>query len=322
MDAVAIRSLLFVPGDSERKIEKALASEADAVIIDLEDAVSPENKATARSVTREMLSSAERAGKKVFVRLNAFDTGLVATDLAAVLCGKPWGIVLPKCTSPAELEKLSSYLDALEAREGIDEDSTRIMTVATETAGATLNLSMPYSVAARRLWGMLWGGEDLSATLGASTNRDEDGEYTFPYQFARSQCLYAANALNVQPADAVYTDFGNEKGLETETRMALRDGFTAKAAIHPNQVAIINEVLTPNKDQIDWAEQVVDLLSETGVARLEGRMIDLAHKRVAERILLRARAAGYYSFSVVFRNKSDADRALGGSAKGQSNGHI
>lgn len=291
MSSVAIRSLLFVPGDSERKIEKALASEADAVIIDLEDAVSPESKATARSVTREMLSNTKRAGKKVFVRLNAFDTGLVATDLAAVLCGKPWGVVLPKCTNSAELEKLSSYLDVLEAREGIDEGNTRILTVATETAGATLSLSRPYSDASRRLWGMLWGGEDLSATLGASTNRDEGGEYTFPYQFARSQCLYAANALNAQPVDAVYTDFRDDEGLEAETRMALRDGFTAKAAIHPNQAPIINKVLTPTKDQIDWAESVVDLLRNTGVAKLDGRMIDLAHKRVAERILLRARAA-------------------------------
>lgn len=290
MSLVAIRSLLFVPGDSERKIEKAFASEADAVIIDLEDAVSPENKETARTVTRDMLASADRMGKKVFVRINAFDTGMAATDLAGIVCGKPWGIVLPKCGSSGELEKLSSYLDVLEAREQIKEGSTRLMTVATETAGATLNLSRPYSDAAKRLWGMLWGGEDLSATLGASANREANGEYTFPYQFARTQCLYAANALNVQPIDAVYTDFRNDQGLEAETKMALRDGFTAKAAIHPSQVPIINQVLTPSKGDVEWAENIVDLLKDTGVAKLDGQMIDLAHKRVAERILLRAQA--------------------------------
>lgn len=291
MSSVAIRSLLFVPGDSERKIEKALASQADAVIIDLEDAVSPENKVAARSVTREMLSSTERAGKKVFVRLNAFDTGQVAADLAAILRGKPWGVVLPKCEGSSELEVLSSYLDALESREDIDTGSTRILTVATETAKATMNLSRPYPVAGR-LWGMLWGGEDLSATLGSSTNRDETGAYTFPYQYARSQCLYAANALDVQPVDAVYTDIRNSAGLEAEARTAMRDGFTAKAAIHPDQVPVINEVLTPAREQIEWAEQVVELLANTGAAKLDGRMIDIAHKRVADRILLRARAAG------------------------------
>lgn len=291
MSISGIRSLLFVPGDSERKIEKAFASEADAVIIDLEDAVAPENKEAARIVTRDMLSNADRMAKKVFVRVNAFDTGLVPRDLAAVICGKPWGIVLPKCASSVELEQLSSYLDVLEVREGIEEGVTRIMTVATETAGATLSLSNPYSDTKKRLWGMLWGGEDLSATLGAATNRKENGDYTFPYQFARSQCLYAANALNVQPVDAVYTDFRDDQGLEVEARMALRDGFTAKAAIHPNQVSIINRVLTPSKEQVEWAERIIDLLKDTGVAKLDGQMIDLAHKRVAERIVLRAKAA-------------------------------
>jgi len=290
MDGAGIRSLLFVPGDSESKILKALASEADTVIVDLEDAVAPENKAQARALTGEILGGAERNGRPVFVRLNAFDTGVTATDLAAVMASRPWGVVLPKSQGGADLDRLSHYLDALEAREGIEPGSTRIMTVATETAAATLNLSRPESGAKHRVWGMLWGGEDLSATLGAMSNRDETGAYTFPYQFARSQCLYAANAIGAQAVDAVYTNFKDAEGLERETMEGLRDGFTAKAAIHPAQAAVINRVMSPTEAQLEWARQVVLLLAERAVARLDGKMVDLAHKRIAERLLQRAAA--------------------------------
>ncbi|VVN70562.1 (3S)-malyl-CoA thioesterase [Pseudomonas fluorescens] len=292
MTVPSIRSLLFVPGDGETKMLKALSSEADAVIIDLEDAVAPERKGYARELTRDLLSHADRGGKPVFVRLNAFDTGMTAVDLAAVISGRPWGVVLPKCAGPDELERLSSYLEALEARDSIESGSTRICSVATETAAATLKLSCPDTSAAHRLWGLLWGGEDLSATLGALSNRDDTGGYTFPYQFARSQCLYAANALGVQAVDAVYPDFRDLEGLEQETRVALRDGFTAKAAIHPHQVAVINQLMTPTPDQVEWAHQIMALLADTGVARLEGKMVDLAHKRIAERIIVRAKATG------------------------------
>lgn len=288
MEAPAIRSLLFVPGDREALILKALASQADAVIIDLEDAVAPEKKAVARGVTRETLMGADRRGKPVFVRVNAFDTGMTAGDLAAVMAAKPWGIALPKCQGGADLDRLSHGLDALEARDEIAAGATRIMTVATETAAATLALSRPEPGAGKRVWGMLWGAEDLSASLGAMSNRDETGEYAFPYQFARSQCLYAANAIGVEPIDAVYTDFKDMEGLEREARAGLRDGFTAKAAIHPAQAEVINRVMTPTAAQLDWAARVVALLAERGVAPLDGRMIDLAHKRVAERMLSRA----------------------------------
>jgi citrate lyase subunit beta / citryl-CoA lyase len=290
MGKPVIRSLLFVPGDSEKLILKALASEADAVILDLEDAVAPESKARARGVTAEALAGADRNGKPVFARLNAFDTGLTPGDLAAVLHGRPWGVVLPKCNGPADVERLSHYLEALEAREDVQPGATRILTVATETAAATLNLARPASAAADRIWGMLWGGEDLSATLGSISNRDESGAYTFPYQFARSQCLYAASAIGVTAVDAVYTNFRDPEGLEREARDGLRDGFTAKAAIHPAQAPIINRVMTPTEDQLDWARQVVALLEGTGVARLDGKMVDLVHKRIAEKLLERAGA--------------------------------
>lgn len=286
----AIRSFLFVPGDREDLILKALASQADAVIIDLEDAVAPENKPAAREVTRAVLAGADRAGKPVVVRVNALDTGLAAGDAAAVLAARPWGLMLPKAVGAADVVHLSHILDGLEARDGIDAGATRIVTVATETAAATLALSTPQGAGQDRLWGMLWGGEDLSASLGVQTNRDAAGDYTFAFQFARSQLLFAANALGVVAVDAVYADFRDAAGLERETRAALRDGFTAKAAIHPAQVEIINKVLTPTEEQLDWSRQVVALLADRGVARLDGRMVDLAHKRIALRLLASAAA--------------------------------
>lgn len=292
MKAAGIRSLLFVPGDSENKILKALASDADAVILDLEDAVAVDQKPKARELTCRMLEEAPRNGKPVLVRVNASDTGMTPGDLAAVLRGGPWGIVLPKCSGPADIRQLSLYLDVLETREGIATGATRILTVSTETAAATLALGQPGAGVSPRLWGLLWGGEDLSASLGVTRNRDDAGAYTFPFQFARSQTLFAANALGAEPVDAVYANFRDIAGLERETRDALRDGFTAKAAIHPSQVEVINQLLTPSAEQVDWAQQVVALLAETGVARLNGGMVDLAHKRIAERLLDRANVLG------------------------------
>jgi citrate lyase subunit beta/citryl-CoA lyase len=287
MTTAAIRSLIFVPGDNESRILKALASEADAVIVDLEDAVAPERKTFAGGLTREILGNVERT-KPVFVRVNAFDTGRTAEDLAVVMPGRPWGVVLPKADGANDVARLSHYLEALEAREGIEIGTTRILTVATETASATANLSRPQALAHPRIWGLLWGGEDLSAALGAMSNRDDAGAYTFPFQFARSQCLYAANAIGAEAVDSVYTDFKDPEGLERETCVGLRDGFTAKAAIHPAQAEVINRVMTPTEAQLDWARQVVTLLADAGVARLEGKMVDLAHKRLAARLLDRA----------------------------------
>jgi citrate lyase subunit beta/citryl-CoA lyase len=286
MPGPAIRSLLFVPGDNESRIHKAIGSDADAVIVDLEDAVAPDRKTFAGGLTREILGSAEQT-KPIFVRVNAFDTGRTAADLAAVMPGRPWGVVLPKANGAEDVTRLSHYLEAIEAREGIEIGTTRILTVSTETAAATVNLSRPQELANPRIWGLLWGGEDLSAALGVMSNRDEAGGYTFPFQFARSQCLYAANAIGAEAVDSVYTDFKDPEGLERETRAGLRDGFTAKAAIHPSQAEVINRVLTPTEGQLDWAQQVVSLLAETSVARLEGKMIDLAHKRLAVRLLAR-----------------------------------
>jgi len=291
MSEPAIRSLLFVPGDKDKLIRKALASEADAIIVDLEDAVAPSAKEAARNTTRETLLSAERS-KPVFVRLNAFDTGWLAADLTAVMGARPFGVMLPKCSGPVELEQLAHYLDMAEAMEGIPAETTRIATVATETATATLNLASPVGTAKSRIWGLLWGAEDLAADLGLGSNRNADGRYTDPCRHARTQCLFAANAIGAVAIDAVYTDFRDPVGLEAECREGLRDGFTAKAAIHPAQIEVINRMLTPSKPELDWARKVLDLLSDTGVAQLDGRMIDIAHKRIANRLLARARPPG------------------------------
>lgn len=282
-----MRSLLFVPGDNEKMIQKALASKADAVIVDLEDAVAPENKVRAREVSNMVLSARDHGKKPVFVRVNAFDTGQTAHDLAAVMGAFPSGIMLPKCGGMDEVVRLAHNLDALEARDGVEIGSTRVLTVATETAGATLKLGSTPPDVTGRLWGMLWGSEDLKATLGSQANRDDAGRYTFPYQFARSQCLYAASALGAVAIDAAYTDFRDPEGLAEETRLGLRDGFAAKAAIHPAQAEIINDILTPTREQLTWAEQVVDALKNRAVARLDGTMVDLAHKRIAERLIAR-----------------------------------
>lgn len=288
MPPAAIRSLLFVPGDDERKIEKALAGEADAVILDLEDAVAEEGKARAREVTAAWLEAACASGRAIFVRINGFDTPHALADLVTAVAGAPFGVMLPKCRGLRDVERLSHYLDALEAREGLPPGSTRILPVATETAAATLELASFATAPAPRLWGLLWGGEDLSADLGALRNRDDTDAYTLPYQFARAQCLMAATAAGAVAVDAVAVDFRNLEALECETRDALADGFTAKAAIHPAQVPVINAVLTPDAEQIAWAEAVLAALDGKGAGQLDGRMIDRPHRRSALRILARA----------------------------------
>ena len=285
-----LRSLLFAPGDREDLANKALASQADGIILDLEDAVAPDAKPAARATVRALLDSADRQGKPVFVRINALETGMALADLAAVLGGRPWGIVVPKCHLSRDLPLLGHYLDALETREGLGLGSTRILAIATETALTTLDLAHAGGLDCPRLWGVMWGSEDLAASLGAKTNRGADGAYTFPFQMARAQCLYAAAALGVVAVDAVWTAFRDSDGLQAETAEGLRDGFAAKAAIHPAQCAIINSMMTPAPAEVEWAGQVLELLQDQALAQLDGRMIDLAHKRIAEKIMARAQA--------------------------------
>lgn len=286
----AIRSLLFVPGDSERKLAKVASSGADAVILDLEDAVAPDRKRVARDLCREALAAGTE-GPRRFVRVNALDTGQTAEDLAAVMPGAPFGIVLPKCQSVRDLQRLDAMLAALEAREGLAAGCTRVLPIITETAVAMLGMASYALEPVPRLFGMTWGAEDLAADLGAVSNRDETGGYAPPFQHARSCCLYAAAASGAAAIDAVFTGVGDDAGLEREAAAAARSGFMGKMAIHPGQVPVINRAFTPAAADVEQARRVMDAFAAAGgagVATLDGRMLDRPHRRAAERVLAAA----------------------------------
>lgn len=274
------RSLLFVPGDSERKLDKAPGTAADLLIVDLEDAVAAANKEAALGVTRAFLNR-DRAGKQVYVRVNAFDTGWVERDLAAVMAGKPDGIVLPKSEGGGDIDRLAALLDRY------DDGATRIIPVATETPHAVLNLAS-YRDCGPRLAGLMWGAEDLASAIGATSNRDADGRFRSPFRLARDLCLHAAASAGVAAIDTVYVDVHNHEGLRAEALEARADGFTAKAVIHPAHCEIVNAAFAATEAEIAWANAVLDALvasSGGGVAMLDGKMLDKPHEVQARRIL-------------------------------------
>ena len=279
-----MRSLLFVPGNSAKMMAKAASSGADVLIFDLEDAVHPDAKPAARQLVAEALANSVGGHLSRYVRVNALDSAWFQGDLEAVLPAGPDGIMLPKLTGPEDLHLLGGLIERWElpARR----DLTTIIPVCTETPAATLSLAAR-SWAHPRLAGLLWGAEDLSAAVGATTNRDEHGRYTAPFALARSLCLLAARAAGVVPIDAVFTDFRDSDGLARETDAARRDGFSAKAAIHPAQVAIINQRFTPTDAERRWAERVLAAFdaSATGVVQIDGVMLDAPHLAQARRIM-------------------------------------
>jgi citrate lyase subunit beta/citryl-CoA lyase len=285
-----MRSFLFVPADSERKLAKGPTSGPDGLILDLEDSVAADRKPIAREMALTYLKSANRTGPKLYVRVNALDTGLTLGDLAVVMQGKPDGIVFPKCVGQANLDLLANYLDALEAREGIRHGTTRILTIATESAAAVLALTAAPARHAR-LMGHSWGGEDLMADLGALAKGPSPGLYDDTFKFARTINLMASVAAGVTAYDTVYPDIKNVEGLRAEARDARRMGYGGKIAIHPDQVAIIHEVFTPSAQEIDWAKRVVATFRDnpsSGVLTLDGKMLDRPHLVLAERLLARA----------------------------------
>jgi citrate lyase subunit beta/citryl-CoA lyase len=263
---------------------KADASGADVVIYDLEDAVHRDQKEAARPLVAAALTANPPAPLLRYVRVNALDTPWCESDLRAVLPAAPDGIVLPKVSGPEDLD----HLDALIGRWELPRKarSTRIVAVCTETPQATLSLAAR-SWKHPRLAGLLWGGEDLSAAIGATANRDDNGGYTAPFALARSLCLLAAHTAGVAAIDAVFTDFRDGDALARETDAARRDGFTAKAAIHPAQVGIINARFTPTDAERLWAERVVAAFEAAGsnVLELDGKMLDAPHLTQARRIL-------------------------------------
>jgi len=292
-DSPALRSLLFVPGDSERKQVKALASAADALLLDLEDSVSAENLPAARLRVRELLvGQRDRSRQQLWVRVNALSSGSLLEDLAAVFPGAPEGLMLPKVSLASEVCEISHYLAALEAQAGRRVGDTKLIVIATETAQAVLGLG-GYAqnldaVARQRLLGLTWGAEDLSAALGISRKTNADGTLTFTLQMARSMCLLAAAAIGVQAIDGVYVDFRNGAGLEREIQAARGDGFTGKMAIHPDQVGPINAAFIPGATEVEWARRIVAAFEnapQAGVVSLDGKMVDRPHLVQARRIL-------------------------------------
>lgn len=286
-----MRSFLFVPADSERKLVKGPQSGADGLILDLEDAVAADRKLVAREMALAYLRSTDRtAGPKLYIRVNALDTGMTLGDLASVMQGKPDGIVFPKCVGQRDLDLLATYLDALEAREGIAPGATRILTIATESAAAVLALTAVTAKHAR-LMGHSWGGEDLMADLGALAKGPAPGVYDDTFRLARTINLMASVAAGVTAYDTVYPDIKNVEGLRAEARDARRMGYGGKIAIHPDQVAIIHEVFTPSAQEIDWARRVVATFEGNpgaGVLTLDGKMLDRPHLVLARRLLARA----------------------------------
>jgi citrate lyase subunit beta/citryl-CoA lyase len=246
--------------------------------------VQPDSKHAARQIIIDTLNNRTATSPSLYVRVNALDTTWCAEDVAAVMPARPDGIMLPKPNGPEDLDRLADMMVRHEHTER--RGQTRIIPVCTETAAATLSLAAK-AWARPRLSGMLWGGEDLSAAIGATANRDADGHYTQPFALARSLCLFAARAANVAPIDAVFTDFRNSPALEQEVNAARRDGFAAKAAIHPSQVDIINRGFTPTETELVWAERVLAAFDSSfaGAVQIDGIMIDAPHRAQARRIL-------------------------------------
>ncbi len=286
------RSWLFVPGDAERKLAKALASEADALILDLEDSVAPPNLPAARTLVAAFLRA--HAGPRLWVRINALASPHALADLAAVVPAAPAGIVLPKAEGAADVVRLGHFLSALEVASGLAEGRTQIAAITTETPAALFTLGS-YAPADPRLAALTWGAEDLAAALGAAANRDDDGTYAAPFQLARTLCLAGAAAAGADAIDTVFTDFRDTEGLAREARAARRAGFSGKLAIHPGQVGPINAAFTPDAAEIAHAERIVAAFAANpglGTVGLDGRMVDMPHLKQARRILAAAGRAG------------------------------
>lgn len=289
-----MRSLLFVPGDSEKKLEKGIASETDVLIVDLEDSVAPSNKEAGRNITAAFIRERRHDVRAaIFVRVNDLSSGLTDADLAAVMSARPEGIMLPKSNGEADISALSLRLRVHEAEHGIADGATKIIPIITETGTGVLAAST-YR-ANPRLAGLTWGAEDLSAAIGARSARDDHGNYTDVFRLARALTILAASAADTMAVDTVFPNFRDEAGFAAECQAAERDGFVAKMAIHPAQVAVINAAFTPSAEAVEKSKAVVAAFAAAdnpGVVAIDGKMYDRPHLRLAERLLARARAAG------------------------------
>lgn len=291
-----MRSWLFVPGDSEKKLSKAHASGADVLILDLEDSVALDRKPAAREIVAAFLGQYLKATQRprLYVRINPLTGPLWEQDLAAITAALPDGIVQPKPRSGEDVHRLSLTLDHVEGSSGGDLGRTAILAIITEVAQSILNMSS-YVGASARLAALTWGAEDLSAEIGASATRDAGGQLSSPFALARDLTLFTAVAAEVAPIDTVYVDFRDRDGLARECAAAARDGFVGKMAIHPDQVATINAAFTPSAAEIARAKEIVRLFAENpglGVVGVGGQMLDQPHLTKAQRLLARVAALG------------------------------
>jgi len=278
---------MFVPGDSEKKLAKAQDLGADALILCLEDAVSESNKSKAREMTREYLLAHRAAtASELWVRVNALDTQYMLADLVAIMEGSPLGIFLPKPDSGEDIKTVDNYLTVLEQLNGIELGSTKILSLAESALGA-VNIGSFIGVS-NRLCAITWGAEDMATDLGALANVDDNGEYFLVHQLGRASCLTVSAAARMQAVDSVFIDYKDEAGLRAECVRSRREGFTGKMAIHPDQVAVINECFSPADEDIAHARRVIKAFEDSdgaGTVGLDGKMLDRPHLKQAQRLL-------------------------------------
>lgn len=286
-----IRSILFVPADSEKKLAKAGTIGADALVIDLEDAVLPQRKPLAREMMSAWLRT-QPDRSRFWVRVNDLSSGELLKDLAAVIPARPTGIVLPKLRGPEDVAAVGHYLDALEAAHGLEPSSTRIAAVVTETPSMMLRMGELAKQAHPRISHVIWGGEDLSAAMGAGDPRTPEGAWRPMYEYARCQCLLVGHSLGAEVIDTVYVDFKDPEGLRKACMAARYDGFTGRVAIHPDQVAVINEAFTPTATEMARARKIVEAFQAgAGAVSIDGKMYDIPHLKAARRLLASGGAA-------------------------------
>jgi citrate lyase subunit beta / citryl-CoA lyase len=288
-EPIAARSWLFAPGDSEKKMTKAMEGSADIVLIDLEDAVAPDSKAAARPMVHDFIKASPAQRHRLWVRINPFDGPHTLEDLAAIVPAKPGGIMLPKVYGRQEVEKLDHCLSALEVANGIEEGSTPVIVLITETAEAMFHTG-DYK-GAPRVVALTWGAEDLADSIGASSNRNEDGAYSFTYELARSLTLLGAAAAGVTPIETISADFRDLEALRARAERVRRDGYRGMLAIHPAQVDVINEAFTPTEQEVAEAQEIVALFAANpgiGAIGWKGGMLDRPYLARAERLLRQA----------------------------------
>ena len=282
------RSMHFVPGANEKMLHKSIATNADSLILDLEDAVTPDRKDEARQIVNDWLGSVDFSRKERSIRINATDTPWWRQDLEVTMQNAPDSYVVPKVSSLDEIESISREISKWEAEYNHEPMSVAMVLVSTETPAGALNVST--FADCERVVGMTWGAEDLAASLGAPTNRDAANRYLPPFEYCRTMTLLSAVAGEVQPVDSVYTDFNDDKGLREECQFAAAMGFTGKLTIHPKQIDIVNDAFSPSAAEIDEAERLVRAFDEAQAEgkmafSFEGKMVDAPHLNRARKVL-------------------------------------